>query len=80
MPFPEEPERDTITAYLLNVFRNVCRGRQYLTSMAGAHPMRLGYREINDFLAAHPSPLPRHFVDEVVFALDDIVMAEKEAA
>ncbi|MCO8166831.1 hypothetical protein NJC40_03440 [Pseudomonas sp. 21LCFQ02] len=77
MAVPDEPELDPVTAYLLNVFRNVCRGRQYIASVSGAFPMRLGYREINDFLAAHPSPLPRHFVDEVVFALDDIVMTEE---
>lgn len=45
--------------------------------MAGAHPMPLGCREITDFLDAHPISLPRHFVDDVIFALDDIVMSEK---
>lgn len=78
MDVPDEPERDVVTAYLLNTFRNICRGRRYITSMAGAVPMRLGAREITDWLNAHPAPLPRYFVDEVVFALDDVVMAEKE--
>lgn len=77
MIVPEEPERDTITAYLLNTFRNVCRGRRMLATMAGAHPLRLSAREISDWLEAHPAPMPRHEVDEVMFALDDIVLSDR---
>jgi len=44
--------------------------------MTGAHPLRLSAREISDWLGAHPAPMPRHEVDEVMFALDDIVMTE----
>jgi hypothetical protein len=32
---PDEPERDPITAYLLNLYRNICRGRRYIAGMAG---------------------------------------------
>ncbi|QHF03342.1 hypothetical protein N015_13360 [Pseudomonas asturiensis] len=78
MVVPDEPERDPITQYLLNTFRNVCRGRRVITSMSGAHPLRLSAREISDWLEAHPSPLPRHHVDEVMFALDEIVMADQQ--
>ncbi|MDM9589568.1 hypothetical protein QUC26_17590 [Pseudomonas asiatica] len=78
LPVPIEPDRDPITAYLLNTFRNVCRGRRYLSTMTGAHPLRLSSREISDWLEAHPAPMPRHEVDEVMFALDDIVMAESQ--
>lgn len=28
-------------------------------------------------LESHPAPLPRHEVDEVMFALDDIVLADQ---
>jgi hypothetical protein len=38
--------------------------------------MPLAAREISDWLEAHPSPLPRYWVDEVVFALDRIVMSD----
>jgi hypothetical protein len=38
--------------------------------------MPLAAREISDWLEAHPSPLPRYWVDEVVFALDYIVLSE----
>ena len=78
MAVPEEPETDAITSYLLNTFRNVCRGRRMLATMTGAHPMPLAAREISDWLEAHPSPMPRHEVDEVMFALDCIVLSDKE--
>ncbi len=77
MTVPEEPERDAITAYLLNTFRNICRGRRFVTSMSGAKGIPLGAREINDWLEAHPPALPRHFIDEVVFALDSIAMNDE---
>lgn len=70
MAIPDEPPTDAITAYLLNAFRNICRGRRFLTSMAGAFPLPLSGREISDWLESHPSPLPRDHVDEVMFALD----------
>lgn len=76
MAVPDEPETDAITSYLLNTFRNVCRGRRMLATMTGAYPMPLAAREISDWLEAHPSPLPRHEVDEVMFALDYIAMSE----
>ena len=78
MAVPGEPETDAITAYLLNTFRNVIRGRRMLATMTGAHPMPLSAREISDWLEAHPSPLPRHEVDEVMFALDYIVLSDRE--
>ncbi|SDT24262.1 hypothetical protein ACLBNB_19820 [Pseudomonas chlororaphis subsp. aurantiaca] len=75
MAVPDEPENDPITAYLLNLFRNVCRGRRYITSMAGAFPLPLSAREISDWLESHPSPLARDEVDEVMFALDAVCLA-----
>lgn len=77
MAVPEEAETDAVTAYLLNTFRNVCRGRRMLATMTGAYPMPLSAREISDWLEAHPSPLPRYWVDDVMFALDSIEMSEK---
>ncbi|MCS3467083.1 hypothetical protein M2401_000804 [Pseudomonas sp. JUb42] len=73
---PDEPETDSLTQYLLNTFRNVCRGRRLLSNMSGTFPIPLAAREISDWLEAHPTPLPRHWVDEVMFALDGIVMSE----
>ncbi|WP_447778367.1 hypothetical protein [Pseudomonas chlororaphis] len=78
MAVPDEPENDPITAYLLNLFRNVCRGRRYITSMAGAFPLPLSAREISDWLESHPSPLARDEVDEVMFALDAVCLAGDE--
>lgn len=74
MDIPEEPASDPITSHLLNTFRNVCRGRRFITSMAGVFPLPLSAREISDWLEAHPSPLARREVDEVVFALDAICL------
>ncbi|WP_367280634.1 hypothetical protein [Pseudomonas sp.] len=45
--------------------------------MAGVVPLPLSAREISDWLEAHPPPLPRHHVDEVMFALDAICLAEE---
>lgn len=46
-----------------------------LATMTGAYPMPLAAREISDWLEAHPSPVPRHWVDEVMFSLDHIVLS-----
>jgi hypothetical protein len=47
-----------------------------MTTMAGAFPLPLSARQINDWLAGHPSPLPREMIDEVVYALDDLVLSD----
>lgn len=73
---PEEPTLDVITGSLLNTFRNVARGRRYLVGAAAILPLRLSAREITDWLEAHPLPLPRHLIDEVVFALDELALSE----
>ncbi|MBP2270846.1 hypothetical protein J3A98_001539 [Pseudomonas sp. BP6] len=75
---PDEPELDVITGSLLNVFRNAARGRRYLVGAAAVQPLRLSAREITDWLEAHPLPLPRRLVDEVIFALDEAALAEEE--
>ncbi|HDS1695730.1 TPA: hypothetical protein QEM64_000917 [Pseudomonas putida] len=67
-----------ITGSLLNVFRNAARGRRYLVGAAAVQPLRLSAREITDWLEAHPLPLPRRLVDEVIFALDEAALAEEE--
>lgn len=71
---PDEPPNDPITAYLLNLFRNICRGRRFASCMAGAFPLPLAAREISDWLESHPSPLAREEVDDVVFALDAVCL------
>nr|WP_060766418.1 hypothetical protein [Pseudomonas fluorescens] len=73
---PDEPGSDPITAYLLNTFRNVARGRRFLSTMAGAFPLPLSAREISDWLDSHPSPLSRDEVDAVMFALDAVCLAD----
>ncbi|WP_348635635.1 hypothetical protein [Pseudomonas sp. BP6] len=78
MAVPDEPELDVITGSLLNVFRNAARGRRYLVGAAAVQPLRLSAREITDWLEAHPLPLPRRLVDEVIFALDEAALAEEE--
>ncbi|WP_411382808.1 hypothetical protein ACK3BK_15725 [Pseudomonas sp. L7] len=40
--------------------------------------MRLSVREISDWLEAHPLPLPRRLVDEVLFALDELALEEDD--
>ncbi|MGE1156746.1 hypothetical protein [Pseudomonas kitaguniensis] len=79
MSVPNEPPQDPITAYLLNTYRGVCRGRRYISGMGGVFPMPLSAREISDWLDARPSPIPREEVDEVVFELDRFFMQTDEA-
>jgi hypothetical protein len=78
MEVPDEPETDPITAYLLNLYRNVCRGRRYLAGMSGAIPLPLSAREISDWHESHPAPLSRAEIDEVVFTLDALCLAGEE--
>nr|WP_158457811.1 hypothetical protein [Pseudomonas fluorescens] len=66
-----------ITGSLLSAFRNASRGRRYLVGEK-LHPLRLSAREITDWLEAHPLPLPRDFIDEVIFALDELALADGE--
>lgn len=42
------------------------------------HPLRLSAREISDWLEAHPLPLPRRMIDQVLFALDEVALAEDD--
>jgi hypothetical protein len=44
--------------------------------MAGAFPLPLGGREISDWLDSHPPLLPRDDMDEVMFALDAVCLAD----
>ncbi len=74
MSVPDEPPQDPLTAYLLNTFRNVCRGRRYISGMGGVFPMPLSAREITDWIDAHPSPIPRDEIDSVLFELDRLFM------
>lgn len=78
MAVPDEPEKDSITAYLLNTFRNITRGRRFLSTMAGAFPLPLSGRDITDWLESHPAPLGREEVDEVMFALDAVCLADDD--
>ncbi|WP_057978837.1 hypothetical protein [Pseudomonas lactis] len=75
---PDEPPNDPITAYLLNTFRNVARGRRFLSTMAGAFPLPLSAREISDWLDSHPAPLPRDEIDAVMFALDAVCLDDND--
>lgn len=78
MAVPDEPETDTITDYLLNTFRNITRGRRFVSSMAGAFPLPLSAREISDWLDAHPPAMPRSEIDEVVYTLDALCLKEED--
>jgi hypothetical protein len=78
MVVPDEPETDPITSYLLSTFRNITRGRRFISSMAGAFPLPLSAREISDWLEAHPPAMPRAEIDEVVFTLDALCLETQE--
>ncbi|HFL2187596.1 TPA: hypothetical protein ACG3DQ_002621 [Pseudomonas putida] len=78
MAVPDEPENDPVTAYLLSTFRNITRGRRFLTTMAGAFPLPLSAREISDWLEAHPPAMPRSEIDEVIYTLDALCLKTEE--
>lgn len=67
-----------MTSYLLSTFRNITRGRRFVSSMAGAFPLPLSAREISDWLEAHPPAMPRAEIDEVVFTLDALCLEKQE--
>jgi hypothetical protein len=77
MAVPDEPETDPMTDYLLNTFRNITRGRRFIATMTAAVPLPLSAREISDWLEAHPPAMPRAEIDEVVFTLDALCLAEE---
>ena len=78
MEVPDEPETDPMTGYLLSTFRNITRGRRFVSSMAGAFPLPLSAREISDWLEAHPPAMPRSEIDEVVYTLDALCLKAEE--
>jgi hypothetical protein len=47
--------------------------------MGGAFPLPLSGREISDWLDAHPAPLSRDEIDEVMFSLDAACLANQDA-
>ena len=67
-----------MTDYLLSAFRNITRGRRFVATMAGAFPLPLSAREISDWLEAHPPAMARAEIDEVVFTLDALCLAESD--
>ena len=56
LPDGEEPERDAITAHILDVFLLVNRSRQYVNGLGGGVPLPLSVADITAVLEAHPSP------------------------
>ncbi len=71
MALPDEPPTDELTQYILATYAGIARGRQYMPVFGGRPmPMAIGAREINDWLAGHPSPMERRELDACVFALD----------
>ncbi len=49
-----------------------------MATMNGVFPLPLSAREISDWLESHPSALPREEIDDVVFALDQVCLAQDE--
>lgn len=77
MSVPDEPGSDPVTSHLLHAFHNISRGRRFLSCGASAFPMRLSAREITDWIEVHPSPLSRKELDRVMFALDEVSLADE---
>ena len=67
-----------MTDYLLSTFRNITRGRRFVSTMQRAIPLPLSAREISDWLEAYPPAMPRAEIDEVVFTLDALCLADDD--
>lgn len=75
---PDEAETDFEVNSVLQVFYYASRSRHY-TSGTSVIPLPLSVRQISDVVEVHTCMLDRATLDECVFALDDIWLAEQYA-
>lgn len=56
---------------VIDAFRMIARGRQYLATMAKPVPLQLSLRDIGPYLDRFEPPLPEQDFIRVVMSLDD---------
>lgn len=74
LALPEPPTYDVTTQQVIQAFILISRARRYIEGS----PLPLTVRDITDVVTAHPIDMPRNILDYIIFALDEIVLSEKQ--
>lgn len=62
------------TQQIIQTFILISRARRYIEGS----PLPLTVRDITDVVTAHPIDITRNILDYIVFALDEIVLNERQ--
>ncbi|KAF0567376.1 hypothetical protein FQV37_2322 [Psychrobacter nivimaris] len=73
MQIPEPPAYDIDIQSIIETYQFVARGRNY----SEGQPLRISVRNITDVIEAHPIAIHRSLLDPIIFAIDDMVLAEQ---
>lgn len=74
MKLPEPPAYDVTTQQIIQAFILISRARRYIEGSL----LPLTVRDITDVVTAHPIDIPRNILDYIIFALDEIVLNERQ--
>lgn len=70
---PKPPTYDIDVQSIIEVYQLAARGRNYTEGQ----PLPLSVRNITEVIEAHPVAIHRSLLDPIVFAIDDMVLAEQ---
>lgn len=70
---PEPPQFDSDIQSIIEIYHFSARARRYIEGCA--LPLTVG--DITDVVNAHPVNVPRSILDEIIFALDDLVLQKQ---
>ena len=72
---PDEPPTDHVVYSILITYSLLCRGRRYTEGQ----PLPMSVKDVTSVIYAHPVDIPRSMLDPIIFAIDDIVLANHRA-
>jgi len=70
---PEPPTYDIDIQSIIETYYLASRGRNYTEGQ----PLPLSVRNVTDVIEAHPIAIHRSLLDPIIFAIDDMVLAEQ---
>lgn len=70
---PEPPDYDIDIQSIIETYQFVARGRNYTEGQ----PLPLSVRNVTEVIEAHPIAICRSLLDPIIFAIDDLVLAEQ---
>ena len=73
MQIPEPPDYDIDIQSIIETYQFVARGRNYTEGQ----PLPLSVRNVTEVIEAHPIAICRSLLDPIIFAIDDLVLAEQ---